>query len=115
MNPMFFGRPLTVTGLLREFVTDERGEKRLLLENDGYTVQIDYSNVPEEEVEWHRDKVGKFKTSAVIGTVWRNDRGQHRAFIVNISGEEQKIRFLPFGRSIPLTVTLPPRSVKAIP
>ena len=47
MNPMFFGRPLTVTGFLREFVTDERGEKRLLLENGGYTVQIDYSNVPD--------------------------------------------------------------------
>ena len=40
MNPMFFGRPLTVTGFLREFVTDERGEKRLLLENGGYTVQL---------------------------------------------------------------------------
>ena len=46
MNPLFFGRVLTVTGFLREFVTDERGVKRLLLENDGFTVQIDYSNAP---------------------------------------------------------------------
>ena len=41
MNPMFFGRVLTVNGTLREFVTDERGERRLLLENGGHTIQID--------------------------------------------------------------------------
>ena len=47
MNPIFFGLPLTVTGILREFVTDERGEKRILLEDGGFTVQIDYSNAPD--------------------------------------------------------------------
>ena len=47
MNPRFFGRAMTVTGFLREFVTDERGTKRLLLENEGFTVQIDCSNAPE--------------------------------------------------------------------
>ena len=47
MNPILFGRALTVTGFLREFVTDERGAKRLLLENEGFTVQIDCSNAPE--------------------------------------------------------------------
>ena len=47
MNPILFGRALTVTGFLREFVTDERGAKRLLLENEGFTVQIDCSNAPD--------------------------------------------------------------------
>ena len=47
MNPMFFGRVLTVNGTLREFVTDERGERRLLLENGGHTIQIDCSNAPD--------------------------------------------------------------------
>ena len=70
---------------------------------------------PEVEVEWHRDNAGKFKTPAVIGTVWRNDKGEIRAFAVNISGEWQKIRFQPFGDATLCTATLPPRSVKAIP
>ena len=47
MKPILFGRALTVAGFLREFVTDERGSKRLLLENEGFTVQIDCSNAPE--------------------------------------------------------------------
>ena len=47
MNPKFFGHVLTVNGTLREFVTDERGERRLLLENGGYTIQIDCSNAPD--------------------------------------------------------------------
>ena len=46
MNPKFFGHVLTVNGTLREFVTDERGERRLLLENGGHTIQIDCSNAP---------------------------------------------------------------------
>jgi len=46
MNPKFFGHVLTVDGTLREFVTDERGERRLLLENGGHTIQIDCSNAP---------------------------------------------------------------------
>ena len=47
MNPKFFGCTLTVSGFLREFVKDERGTKRLLIENEGFTLQIDCSNVPE--------------------------------------------------------------------
>ena len=47
MNPKFFGHTLTVNGTLREFVTDEGGEKRLLLENGGHTIQIDCSNAPD--------------------------------------------------------------------
>ena len=46
MNPRFFGQTLSVKGTLREFVTDENGNKRLLLENDGLTIQIDCSNAP---------------------------------------------------------------------
>ena len=47
MHPKLFGHVLTVNGTLREFVTDERGERRLLLENDGFTIQIDCSNAPD--------------------------------------------------------------------
>ena len=47
MNPLFFGRVVALTGFLREFVTDERGGKRLLLESEGFTLQVDYSNAPE--------------------------------------------------------------------
>ena len=47
MSPRFFGRTLCVKGTLREFMTDESGEKRLLLENDGLTIQIDCSNAPD--------------------------------------------------------------------
>ena len=46
MNPRFFGQTLSVKGTLREFVTDENGNKRLLLENGGFTIQIDCSNAP---------------------------------------------------------------------
>ena len=49
MNPKFFGRTLTVNGILREFVMDEMGERRLLLENDGFTIQIDCSNAPDAQ------------------------------------------------------------------
>ena len=71
--------------------------------------------VPVVDVEWQRDKVGKFKTPAVIGTIWRNGKGDVCSFAVNISGEELKIRFCPFGKSDPVSATLPPRSVIAIP
>ena len=67
------------------------------------------------DVKWEYKDVGGFKVPAVSGTVWRSSKGDVCCFAVNISGEEQKIRFLPFGRTIPLTVTIPPRSVKAIP
>lgn len=44
--PMHYGNLLTVMGTLREFVTDETGEKRLLLEHDGFTIQIDCGDAP---------------------------------------------------------------------
>jgi hypothetical protein len=71
--------------------------------------------VPLIEVEWQRDKVGKFKTPAVIGTIWRSSKGDICSFIVNISGEDQKIAFRPCDKSAPVSATIPPRSVKAIP
>ena len=46
MNPRFFGQTLRVRGTLLEFVTGESGERRLLLENDGLSIQIDCSNAP---------------------------------------------------------------------
>ena len=46
IRPDNYGNLLTVTGTLREFVTDETGEKRLLLEQDGFTIQIDCGDAP---------------------------------------------------------------------
>ena len=46
ISPAKYGNLLTVTGTLREFVTDETGEKRLLLEQDGFTIQIDCGDAP---------------------------------------------------------------------
>lgn len=46
IRPIHYGDLLTVTGTLREFVTDETGEKRLLLEQDGFTIQIDCGDAP---------------------------------------------------------------------
>ena len=67
--------------------------------------------VPMVDVKWDRDKVGGFKVPAVSGTVWRDGRGDRRAFIVNISGDEQRlaVRFSEGGE--PSTVVIPPRSV----
>ena len=67
------------------------------------------------DVKWEYKNIGAFKVPAVSGTVWRNSKGDVCCFVVNISGEEQKIAFRPFGNSDPVTATLPPRSVKAIP
>jgi signal transduction histidine kinase len=47
LNPRYYGRPITVKGRVREFVTDESGGRRLLLEDGGLTVQIDCSDAPE--------------------------------------------------------------------
>lgn len=46
ISPAKYGNLLTVTGTLSEFVTDETGEKRLLLEQDGFTIQIDCGDAP---------------------------------------------------------------------
>ena len=46
ISPAKYGNLLTVTGTLSEFVTDETGEKRLLLEQGGFTIQIDCGDAP---------------------------------------------------------------------
>ena len=76
---------------------------------------IPIGEVPMVDVKWEYKDVGEFKVPAVSGTVWRNSNGEIRSFVANISGEEQKINFRPFGNSDPVSATLPPRSVKAIP
>ena len=76
---------------------------------------IPIGEVPMVDVKWEYKDVGEFKVPAVSGTVWRNSKGDVCCFAVNISGEEQKIVFRPFGNSDPVSATLPPRSVKAIP
>ena len=53
LNTKYYGQPVAVKGRAREFVMDESGERRLLLENGGLTVQIDCGDVAEalEEIE----------------------------------------------------------------
>ena len=46
MNSELFGHTLVIKGVLREYVTDQTGERRLLLENDGNTIQVCCSDVP---------------------------------------------------------------------
>lgn len=72
---------------------------------------IPVDEVPMVDVKWSRDKVGEFKVPAVIGTVWRNGNGDRRAFIVNISGEEQRFRYRLCGEKEPSTIVIPPRDV----
>jgi hypothetical protein len=76
---------------------------------------IPIGEVPMVDVKWEYKDVGEFKVPAVSGTVWRNSKGDVCCFAANISGVEQKINFRPFGNSDPVSATLPPRSVKAIP
>ena len=47
LNPKYYGQPVTVKGRAREFVMDESGGRRLLLEDGGLTVQIDCGDAPE--------------------------------------------------------------------
>ena len=43
-NCGYYGRSIKVEGHLREFVLDETGRRRLLLEQDGLTIQVDCSD-----------------------------------------------------------------------
>jgi hypothetical protein len=72
---------------------------------------IPVGEVPMVGVKWERDNVGVFKVPAVMSSVWLSDKGERRAFIVNISGEERRFefKFTPNGETH--SVTLPPRSV----
>jgi hypothetical protein len=56
--------------------------------------------------------VGEFKVPAMFGTVWCNDGGERRAFVVNITGEERRFigSFGTGGKQF--AVVIPPRSVK---
>ncbi len=47
MNTREFGQTLRIKGTLKEFVADENGDKLLLLEDKGLTIQIDCSNAPD--------------------------------------------------------------------
>ena len=46
ISPRFYGKPVTVKGVLRELVTDEASGRRLLLEDEGFTVQVGCSDAP---------------------------------------------------------------------
>ena len=51
------------------------------------------------------------KVPAVMSAVWLNDKGERRAFIANISGEERRFEFKFTPNGVTHSVTLPPRSV----
>lgn len=71
MNPRFFGQTLSVKGTLREFVTDENGNKRLLLESDGLTIQIDCSNAPNAQMLQLGSVVSATGICVLDSDVWR--------------------------------------------
>jgi len=71
INPQFFGRTLRVTGTLHEFVTDENGGKRLLLENNGFTIQIDCSNAPDASMIEHGSVVSATGVCVLDSDIWR--------------------------------------------
>jgi len=72
---------------------------------------IPVGEVPMVDVKWERDKVGEFKVPAIMSAVWLSDKGERRAFIVNISGDERRFeyKFTPNGETH--SVTLSSRSV----
>ena len=71
MNPQFFGQTLCVKGTLHEFVTDENGNKRLLLENDGLTIQIDCSNAPDASMIQLGSVVSATGVCVLDSDIWR--------------------------------------------
>jgi len=71
MNPQFFGQTLCVKGTLHEFVTDESGNKRLLLENDGLTIQIDCSNAPDASMIQLGSVVSATGVCVLDSDIWR--------------------------------------------
>ena len=46
MNPAYYGKPVTVKGTMRELVIGESGGRLLLLEDEGFTVQVDCGDAP---------------------------------------------------------------------
>ena len=75
---------------------------------------IPVGEVPMVDVKWEYKNVGEFKVPAVFGTVWRGGNGEMCSFVVNISGETQRIRFRPFKGAGSFDVEIPPRSVKVM-
>ena len=72
---------------------------------------IPVGEVPMVDVKWENRDVSEFKVPAIMSAVWADDIGVCRAFIVNISGEEQRFEFKLNPHSETYSVTLPPRSV----
>ena len=71
MNPRLFGKTLCVKGMLREFVMDENGNKRLLLESDGFTIQIDCSNAPDASMIQLGSVVSATGVCVLDSDIWR--------------------------------------------
>ena len=63
------------------------------------------------DVKWEYKNVGGFRTPAVMSAVWRSDKGKRRAFIVNISSDEQRFAYKATPNGKTYSVTIPPRSV----
>lgn len=47
INAKHYGDPVTICGTLSDFITDENGRRRLLLENDGLNIQVDCNETPD--------------------------------------------------------------------
>ena len=67
----------------------------------------------ELDVKWEYKDVSEFKAPAVMSAVWLNDKGERRAFVVNISDTERRFEFKVAPAGEAHSVTLPPRSVMA--
>ena len=72
---------------------------------------IPVGEVPMVDVKWEYKNVGEFKVPAVMSAVWLNDKGERRAFIVNISDNERRFEFKATPNGETHSVALPPRSV----
>ena len=72
---------------------------------------IPVGEVPMVDVKWENRDVCEFKVPAVMSAAWLSNKGERRAFIVNISGEERQFEFKLNSHSETYSVTLPPRSV----
>jgi hypothetical protein len=73
---------------------------------------IPVGEVPTVDVKWNRDKVGEFKTPAIMSAVWLSDKGKRCAFIVNISDKDEEFSFKVTPNGKTHTLTIPARSVR---
>ena len=72
---------------------------------------IPVGEVPMVDVKWENRDVCEFKAPAILSAVWLSGKGERRAFLVNISGKEQRFEFKFDPNGETHSVTLPPRSV----